>query len=79
MALSPLFFNKKTAIAVFFISMLEYENHTFLGKKVEVFSVLWQYSKVNTKIDLNYCIEEGLKYGLLLIAKEYKNVNDKMI
>lgn len=39
------------------------------------------YSKENvvpTAIDLNYCIEEGAKYGLTLLSSEYKNVNEKM-
>lgn len=52
-----------------------------LGKKGRNIPCITCYSKnniVNTKIDLNYCIEEGKKYGLTLLSKEYKNVSEKM-
>ncbi len=53
-----------------------------LGKKGRNIPCKVCYAKnnvVNTKIDLNYCIEEGKKYGLALLANQYQNVNEKMI
>lgn len=49
------------------------------GRSIPCVTCYAKHNIVNTKIDLNYCREEGKKYGLTLLSTEYKNVSEKML